>query len=862
MGASLRHGQRETRWTRWTALQLVATGLAIGFLVLSSGSRGATLPTGFQESIAFSGLTNPTNVEFAPDGRVFVAEKSGIVKVFDSITDATPTQFADLRTNVHDFWDRGLLGLAIHPQFPSQPYVYVLYTYDAPLGGTAPVFNDACGDPTGSGCVVSGRLSRLQASGNVMTGPEQVLIHDWCQQFPSHSIGDLAFGADGALYVSSGDGASFNYVDQGQTGNPCGDPASQGGALRSQDLRTTSDPTTLDGTILRIDPASGSALPDNPGTGDSNARRIIADGLRNPFRLTMRPGTNEVWIGDVGWNLWEEIDVVADRLGAIENFGWPCYEGAARQSGYDSANLSVCENLYVQGGVVDPHYTYHHNQKVVNGEPCRPANPGSSTSSSIAGLAFYQGGSYPPGYDNALFFADYSRDCIWVMFPGANGLPDAGNRATFVADALNPVDLEIGSDGDLFYVDLNGGTIRRVRYFDANQPPTAVATASPTSGAAPLGVSFNGSSSSDPEGASLTYAWDLDGDGQFDDSSAVTPGYTYSQPGSYAARLRVTDPMGAASTSAPVTITANNTPPTASITTPTTGATWRVGQTITFSGSASDQQQGTLPGSAFTWQLVLVHGACPDCHEHPVQTWNGVASGSFVAPDHEYPSQLELRLTATDAGGLSHQVTRGLAPRTVQLSFQTSPSGLQLAVGGSSSTTPFTRTVIEGSANSVSAPTPQTVASTTYGFASWSDGGAQTHIVTASAPATYTATYTATTSADLRLVKSGVLSGTTATWTLAVSNLGPNAAQNVVVTDALPTRAGSPSPPTGCAYNASSRVVTCSLASLSSGSSVSFAIPTTVSEKGGGWITNTAQVTSATPDPASGNNTSSARVRK
>ena len=86
----------------------------------------------------------------------------------------------------------------------------------------APVFNDACGDPTGNGCVVSARLSRLQASGNVMTGSEQMLIHDWCQQFPSHSIGDLAFGADGALYVSSGDGASFNYVDQGQTGNPCG----------------------------------------------------------------------------------------------------------------------------------------------------------------------------------------------------------------------------------------------------------------------------------------------------------------------------------------------------------------------------------------------------------------------------------------------------------------------------------------------------------------------------------------------------------------------------------------------------------------------------------------------------------------
>ena len=104
--------------------------------------------------------------------------------------------------------------------------------------------------------MVSGRLSRLTASGNQMTGTEQVLIEDWCQQYPSHSIGDIAFGADGALYVTGGDGASFNFADWGQDGsplNPCGDPpagaggtqtppTAEGGALRSQDLRTTGRP--------------------------------------------------------------------------------------------------------------------------------------------------------------------------------------------------------------------------------------------------------------------------------------------------------------------------------------------------------------------------------------------------------------------------------------------------------------------------------------------------------------------------------------------------------------------------------------------------------------------------------------------
>ncbi len=147
-------------------------------------AAGPPPPIGFREEVAFTGLTNPTQLSFASDGRVFVAEKSGLIKVFDNLADTTPTVFADLRTNVHNFWDRGLLGMELHPQFPAQPYVYVLYTHDAAIGGTAPrwgtagVTSDGCPTPPGStddGCVVSGRLSRLQANGNVMTGPEQVL---------------------------------------------------------------------------------------------------------------------------------------------------------------------------------------------------------------------------------------------------------------------------------------------------------------------------------------------------------------------------------------------------------------------------------------------------------------------------------------------------------------------------------------------------------------------------------------------------------------------------------------------------------------------------------------------------------------
>jgi glucose/arabinose dehydrogenase/PKD repeat protein len=744
---------------------LVAITLAVSTVVVSGApepASAASLPPGFQEEIVFSGLNQPTAVRFSPDGRVFVAEKSGLIKVFDNLTDTTPTVFADLRTQVHNFWDRGLLGLALAPNFPTDPWVYVLYTFDAAIGGTAPRWgsvggtSDGCPTPPGAtddGCVVAGHLSRLQASGNTMIGSEQVLIEDWCQQYPSHSTGSLAFGADGALYVSGGDGASFNFVDYGQDGaplNPCGDPpggvgatltppTAEGGALRSQDVLTTGDPTGLNGAILRVDPTTGAGLPDNPNASspDANARRIVGYGLRNPFRITTRPGTNEVWIGDVGWSSWEEIDrLVSPTSAPADNFGWPCYEGDGRQGGYDAANLNMCENLYNAGtaAVVAPYFRYHHNELVVPNDVCPKGG------SSVAGtsFAFSSGGSYPAEYRGALFFADYTRRCIWAMPTGANGLPDVSKRRTFVGGAAQPVDVQIGPGGDLFYVDL-GGTIRRIRYFNQNQPPIAVAAANPTSGAAPLTVAFDGSASNDPDGDALTYAWDLDGDGAFDDGAAATASFTYTQPGTYTATLRVTDPSGATGTS-PVTISAGNTPPGAVIDTPTPSTSWKVGDVITFSGHATDPQQGTLPASALTWSLVLQH--CPStCHEHPLQTYSGVSSGSFVAPDHEYPSHLELRLTATDSGGLSGTASVELDPQTVPLTFESIPAGLTLAVGSTDQPTPFPRTVIVGSSLSISAPSPQVSGGTTYEFVSWSDGGAQTHNIVANAPATYRATY-------------------------------------------------------------------------------------------------------------------------
>jgi glucose/arabinose dehydrogenase len=840
LGANGR-GETPRLFAVWTAL--LAAILAAAVLVLLapvSANAVSTLPSGFQEEEVFSFLTNPTNVEFSQDGRVFVAEKSGLIKVFDGLSDTTPTTFADLRTNVYNFWDRGLLGFTLAPNFPSDPYVYVLYTYDAAIGGTAPrwgspnVTSDTCPTPPGptaDGCVVSGRLSRLQAdpNTNTMTGSEQVLIEDWCQQYPSHSVGSLVFGSDGALYVSGGDGASFNFADHGQDGsplNPCGDPpggpgtllappTAEGGALRSQDLRTSGDPVGLSGSILRVDPRTGAALPDNPlsGNSDPNARRIIAHGLRNPFRQTLvaRPGTDEIWVGDVGWSDWEEINRIADPTpSTVENFGWPCYEGPGRQPGYDGQNLNICENLYGQANAVSaPYFAYRHRTQVA-GESCRTAN-----GSSISGLAFYEGGPYPDEYDDALFFADHSRRCIWVMQKGTNGLPSPGQLKPFVTDAENPVDLEIGPNGDLFYVNFNGGSIRRISYGSTPPPPVQSAFlsdlqwTSATNGHGPVERDMSNGETAAGDGRTITLNGATYSKGLGVHANSDVRYNLGGQCTRFTAKVGVDDEVGAngsvtfevwadatklydsglmrgdtATKDVAIDISGRsqlqllvtnggdnwdydhadwadaqvyctdgggggtNTAPTATIDSPSSTTTWKVGDNISFSGSATDQQDGSLAASSLTWSLIMHHCSSENsCHQHTMQDFAGVSSGSFVAPDHEYPSHLELKLTATDSGGLTDTKSVRLDPQTVVLNFMTNPSvkpGLRLTVGSSEAAAPFSRTVIVGSTNSVSAISPQKRGKKSYTFVSWSDGGAQTHnIVAPTSTATYTATYQA-----------------------------------------------------------------------------------------------------------------------
>ena len=765
----------------------------------------AAVPVGFVETTAFSGLIDPTSVRFAPNGTVFVAEKRGVVKAFSGLGDTSASVVVDLRTEVHNFWDRGLLGLAVDPGYPARPYVYVLYTFDGPVGGSAPRWgtagtdSDTCPTPPGAnadGCVVSGKLARLTvapADPDRGTTTKRDLIHDWCQQYPSHTVGDLVFGRDGALYVSGGDGASFTFIDWGQDGspvNPCGDPpggvggamnppSAQGGALRSQDLRTPTDPVTLDGTVIRVSPDTGAALPSNPNASASteNARRIVAYGFRNPFRMSTRPGTDDVWLGDVGAGTWEELNRIPTPASALRNYGWPCYEGAGRQPGFDAANLSICENLYAQAGAhTGPYFAYRHDQPLNSADTC--AFAGGSSGAGIS-FAFASGGAYPPEYDGALFFADYSRRCIWVIRRGADGQLDRTGVRPFVSGAANPVDLELSPAGELFYVDLNGGTIRRVVHRPASCPVgqyraeyfanrTLTGSASRTAceaaplaheygtssvaGIAPDNVSGRWTGTFDfPAGTHTFRATASDGIRVWVDDTPVIDEwrdqprttFTASRPlsaGPHEVRVEWYEATGEAAVGLSWSAVGAEGLPQPQIATPTPGTTWAVGDPISFSGSATDPQDGALPPSALSWRVVLQH--CPSgtaCHAHVVRTLTG-SSGSFVAEDHEYPSHLELQLTATDSDGDAATVVRRLDPRTVPVTLTSRPSGLQLTLGSRTAATPFTGTVIAGGTVTVSAPSPQTLSGGSYAFTRWSDGGARSHNVTVgTSPLTLTA---------------------------------------------------------------------------------------------------------------------------
>ena len=409
------------------------------------------------------------------------------------------------------------------------------------------------------------------------------------------------------------------------------------------------------GKIHRIWP-DGLVPTDNPFYDGSGPHwdSVWAYGLRNPFRAYYDRPTGRLFVGDVGGNgsqSWEEVDLGA--RGA--NYGWPDVEGPCS---------APCTN---------PLYSYIHN----------------GNGSSITGGFVYHGTQFPSGMQGNYFFADYSGRWIKRMafdssgnFNGVfNFEPLTGNNS-----AGDIVYLIEGPDGALYYLDLGyadtTGTfgiskLRRIRYLASNQAPVALASADKTSGPAPLAVQFSSAGSNDPEGRPITYSWDF-GDGSL--STAANPSHTFASPGQYVVRVTVSDGENS-SISTPVTISVGS-PPTATITAPTDGASFRAGDVISYSGDATDPDDGNLPASAYAWNIDFLH----DSHVHPGTAISGVKSGTFVIPtsghDFEGNTRYRITLTVTDANGLRDTKSVIIWPQKVNLPFDASPAGLTVYVDG------------------------------------------------------------------------------------------------------------------------------------------------------------------------------------
>lgn len=627
------------------AIWIVALAIAGGTSALA-----ASLPSGFTESLVAAGLTNPTAMAFAPDGRLFVCQQGGQLRVITS-AGLLPTPFVSL--TVDSSGERGLLGVAFDPNFSTNQYVYVYYTATTPS--------------------VHNRVSRFTANGNVAAGGETVILDlNNLSSATNHNGGAMHFGDDGKLYIGVGENATSS---------------------NSQTL------ANLLGKILRIN-ADGSIPTDNPfyAQATNNNRAIWALGLRNPYTFAFQPLSGRMFINDVGQNTWEEIN---DGI-AGSNYGWPDSEGPTSNQNHRG-----------------PLYYYGHGA-------------GPLTGCAITGGTFYNPttGQFPSEYVGSYFFADYCSG--WInRFNPANGAV-----TTFATAISAPVDLHVGSEGSLYYLARGIGRIYKITY-TANQAPSI--TQQPASQTVSVGqpVTFTVGASGAPP---LAYQWQRN---HADIAGATSSSYTIASVSAAdngaLFRCRVTNASGnVLSNDATLTVT-NNAPPVATITQPAAGTLYSGGDVITYAGTGTDPEDGTLPANAFTWQVDFHH----DTHVHPfIPATSGATSGSFTIPQTGETSAnvwYRIYLTVKDSPGLATTTYRDVRPRTVTITLAAQFSGLQLTLDGQPSIAPVTFTGVVGIIRTIGAPSPQTIGAFTYTFKSWSDGGAATHnITTPSTATTYT----------------------------------------------------------------------------------------------------------------------------
>lgn len=641
--------------------------LFVLFLGTSFFTFAAQLPPGFAEEKVVDGL-DPTRMTIAPDGRIFIAEKNGRIRIVKD-GELLPDPFLNL--TVDNYNERGLSGITLDPEFETNHFFYVFYTVP---GGN---FN---------------RISRFTANGDYAIPTSETIVLDLEPLSGTiHNGGGMAFGADGKLYVSVGDGAD---------------------AANSQNL------FSILGKVLRIN-KDGSIPLDNPFYDDLTGiyRAIWAYGFRNPFTFDIQPGTGRFFLNDVGGEFWEEVN---DILGG-QNYGWDQVEG------YLAGQNPPADYL-------DPIHAYPHDPDCA-----------------IMGAAFYNPATlqFPTEYHGKYFFADYCSGWIKVLDPATGDIQEE-----FATGIDRPIAIQAAPDGSLYYIERGGmgggsevdntssenGALYRIYYTGSGAP---FISENPEDILLPIGEDavFSVSAGGAP---TLTYQWIKDGTGIGGENAPtlVYPSVDLDDDGSLFQCAVANGEGSLVSQTAILTVT-DNTRPIPTILAPQTNLTYRAGDTLFFSGTATDAEDGNLPLEQYFWRIDFHH----EEHTHPaMSTISGIDEGFYVIPTIGETSTdvwYRVHLTVEDSEGLLKNTYVDVLPEYVDLTIKSEPSGLLVFVDGKNVETPYTFQSVIGIQRNAQASTTLVDATSYYVFENW-EGNYTEPVISYQAPespAEYTVYY-------------------------------------------------------------------------------------------------------------------------
>ena len=435
-------------------------------------SPAQTLPTGFSYTTIGSGWVQPVGTTFNSDGtKLFVWEKAGKVYVCNwngttYVKQATPV--LDISPEVGNWRDHGLLGFALDPNFNVNGLIYCLYVVDRHYlmnfgtgsynANTNNYYSATIGRLTryatasGGGNLTATLASRTILLGETKTTGSPVL-------YESHGVGSLAFASDGTLLACTGEGASYDATDDGSVGHTYYIQALADGIIRANEnvgSFRSQMLNSMNGKILRLDPATGNGVSSNPfynaGSPRSAQSRVWALGLRNPFRMSVRPNTGsanpatgdigEIYVTDVGWFEVEELNIIKEPA---TNCGWPFYEGLNSQyefSTLTNPNQDEPNPLYGIGGCSQQYFTFRNLIKQATADnihtvynPCNGSVPIPSAGNDnrffhrLPAIDWKHG----PGTDSARVAVfttnNFSIKQIGTSGSGVTGSPFAGNAA-------------------------------------------------------------------------------------------------------------------------------------------------------------------------------------------------------------------------------------------------------------------------------------------------------------------------------------------------------------------------------------------------------------------------------------------------